>query len=394
MFQAQSYFCSLCLAFGLVSFAAAQTQNQPAAPSGKLPALRVYFGTYTGRGSKGIYVGRLNRDTGALTVEGLAGEVENPSFVAVHPSRKFLYAAGEIGRFAGRPSGAVSAFAIDPATGKLQLLNQQPSGGGGPCHLSVDAAGQNVLVANYGGGSVAVLPIGADGRLSAPSCEIQHRGSGPDKRRQEGPHAHSINLDAANRFAFAADLGLDKLMVYRFDGKEGRLTPNEPPFASSAPGAGPRHFDFHPTGKFAYLINEMASTVTAFTYDAQAGKLQAFQTVGTLPQDFQGNNTTADIHVHPSGKFLYGSNRGHDSIAVFSLDPSSGKLTLVQHQSTQGKTPRNFGIDPSGTFLLAANQDSHNVVVLRIDPATGRLSPTGQEAKVSMPVCVKMVPLD
>ena len=356
------------------------------------PQLPVYIGTYTRGESKGIYLCRLDLATGRLVVQGVAAEVENPSFLAIHPNRQFLYAAGEIGRFAGKSSGAVSAFAVAAATGQLTLLNQQPSGGGGPCHVVVDATGQCVLVANYGAGSVAALPLRADGRLEAPATVIQHQGSSVHPQRQKGPHAHSINLDAANRFAFAPDLGLDRILIYRLDPAAAKLTPHEPPFAALTPGAGPRHFAFHPNRKFAYVINELQSTVTAFAYDAEAGALTMLQTTSTLPADFRDSNTTAEVQVHPSGKFLYGSNRGHHSIAVFTIDPATGSLTAVQHESTQGQTPRNFGIDPSGTYLLAANQDSHNVVVFRIDPATGKLTPTGHQAAVPWPVCVKMSP--
>jgi 6-phosphogluconolactonase len=373
--------------------AAAQDLARDPAQQAAVGPLTVYVGTYTHGASQGIYLCRLDLGTGALTSPELAAEVQNPSFVAIHPSRHFLYAAGELGDFRGKQAGAVSAFAIDPATGRLKLLNQQPSGGGGPCHLVVDAAGKNVLVANYGGGSVAVLPLQKDGRLSEPSCVIQHQGSGPDRQRQQGPHAHSINLDAANHFAFAADLGLDKVLIYRFDANQGTLAPNEPPLAAVAPGAGPRHFAFHPSGKFAYVINEMHSTVTAFAYDRDAGKLQSLQTITTLPADFRGSNTTAEVQVHPSGKFLYGSNRGHHSLAVFAIDQATGKLTSVEQQSTQGKTPRNFGIDPTGKFLLAANMDSNTIVVFRIDPATGVLTPAGHQIDVPIPVCVKMLQL-
>lgn len=352
----------------------------------------VYVGTYTQRGSKGIYLFTLDSESGRVEKVGLAADTPNPTFLAIHPNHRFLYAANEIGDFQGKPSGAVSAYSIDSGTGALKLLNQQPSGGGGPCHLVVDKAGKNVLAANYGGGSVTVIPIESDGSLANPSEFIQHEGKSVNLQRQEGPHAHSINLDAANRFAFAADLGLDKIMIYRFDPAKGTLKPNAPAFASLDPGSGPRHFAFHPGGKFAYVINEMASTVTAFTYDSKAGELHRIQTITTLPAGFTGESTTAEVQVHPSGKFLYGSNRGHNSIAIFHIDPASGKLTPIGHESTQGATPRNFRMDPSGRFLLAANQDTDSVVVFRIDPATGKLTPTGQKVDVSMPVCIRMIP--
>jgi 6-phosphogluconolactonase len=351
----------------------------------------VYVGTYTGSGSQGIYAYRLYLSSGALTPIGLAADSTNPSFLAVHPNRTLLYAVNEVDQFDNQKSGAVSAFKIDAVTGKLRLLNQKASGGGGPCYLSVDKAGKSLLLANYGGGSVSVFPIEGDGALGKASAFIQHSGRGSDPQRQEGPHAHSINLDAANRFAVAADLGLDKLLVYRFDAVKGTLAPNDPPFASLRPKSGPRHFAFHPQGRFAYVINELSSTVTAFAYDADHGVLKELQTVSTLPNGFSGENSTAEVQVHPSGKFLYGSNRGHDSIVVFKIDGEKGTLQLIEIQSTHGKEPRNFGIDPSGSFLLAANQNSGNVVVFRIDAKTGRLSATGNSVEVNSPVCVKFV---
>lgn len=355
-------------------------------------ALRVYVGTYSGKESKGIYMLRLDLDKGTLGEPELAAETRNPTFLALHPGGRFLYAVGEIGDFGGKKAGAVSAFAIEPS-GKLTLLNQQPSGGPGPCHVTVDREGRNVLAANYGGGSVCVIPIAEDGKLKEPTCVIQHEGKGANPRRQAGPHAHSINLDAAGRFAFAADLGLDKVLVYRFDPAAGKLAPNDPPAAQVSPGAGPRHFAFHPGGKFAYVINELSSTITAFSYDAAAGRLDTVQTVPTLPGAVlargMAGNSTAEVQVHPSGQFVYGSNRGHDSIAIFAVDQASGKLKTIGHESTQGKTPRNFGIDPSGRYLLAANQGTNNLVLFRIDAATGKLTATGSTATVGAPVCVK-----
>jgi 6-phosphogluconolactonase len=257
----------------------------------------------------------------------------------------------------------------------------------------VDRQGKNLLVANYGGGSVAVLPITADGKLAEATSFVQHKGSSADQARQSAPHGHSINLDAAGRFAFAADLGLDQVLVYQFDPSKGELKPHDPPFASVKPGSGPRHFAFHPSGQFAYVINELANTVTAFRYDPQQGVLKEVQTISTLPEDFKGKSYTAEVVVHPRGKFLYGSNRGHDSIAIFAIDAASGRLTPQGHEPTQGKTPRNFNIDPSGAFLLAANQNSGTIVVFRIDPATGKLKPTSQSVEVPAPVCIKFLPV-
>jgi 6-phosphogluconolactonase len=353
----------------------------------------VFIGTYTRQNSKGIYASRLDAGTGKLSPVELAGETSNPSFLAIHPNRRFLYAVSEVADFGGQKSGAVAAFTIDRLSGKLTLLNQVSSRGDGPCYVIVDKSGKSALVANYGGGSVAALPIKPDGSLGEASAFIQHAGSSVVPRRQAGPHGHSINPSPDNRFAVAADLGLDQLLVYRFDPAKSSLTPNDPPFTKLNPGAGPRHFAFHTSGKFAYAINEIQSTVTALAYDSSKGVLRELQTISTLPKDFTGNNSTADVHVHPSGKFVYGSNRGHDSIAVFAVDTSKGTLMAVEQVSTQGRTPRNFGIDPSGSYLLAANQATNNIVVFRIDQKTGRLTPTGQVLDAPTPVCLKFLPM-
>jgi 6-phosphogluconolactonase len=363
--------------------------DQPSAAAG---TQWVYVGTYTSGESRGIYLLHLDMASGRLTPAALVAEVTNPSFLAIHPNHRCLYAVNEVSDAGGGQSGAVSAFAIEPRTGKLTLLNHELSGGAGPCHLVVDHGGRNVLVANYGGGSVAVLPIQEDGHLRPASGFVQHHGSSVDPRRQVGPHAHSIRVDAADRYAFSADLGLDKVLIYRFDGTRGMLDPNDPPAADIAPGSGPRHFVFHPTGRWAYLINEMNSTATAFSYEPDRGALNTLQTLSTLPEGFQGRNSTAEMQVHPDGRFLYGSNRGHDSIALYAIDPATGWLTALGHQPTRGKNPRNFGMDATGAYLLAANQDSDNIVVFRIDPRTGGLKPTGHTAQAPKPVCVKMIP--
>lgn len=364
-------------------------QKAAPAPTG----LRVYIGTYTDGASQGIYMSRLDLATGELSPPELAAKAKNPSFLALGPRLDYLYAVSEVDDIDGKKTGGVSAFAIDGRTGKLRALNQQPSGGVGPCHLAVDKTGKAVLVANYGGGSVASLPIGRDGRLGAPISTIRHEGKSVDPARQERPHAHSINLDAGNRFAFAADLGLDQVLVYRFDAASGKLSPHDPAFAPVAPGAGPRHFAFHPGGKYAYVINELQSTITAFSYDAEHGKLTEVQSIGTLPEGHREPSFTAEVVVHPSGKFVYGSNRGHDSIAIFQVDESTGKLTAAGHRPTGGKTPRNFAIDPTGKYLLAENQASNSVHVFRIDGETGALTPTGQSIEAPSPVCIKMAPL-
>lgn len=350
---------------------------------------RVYFGTYRGSGGKGIYFGEFDAKTGALSVPRLAAEIADPSFLAISPNRKFLYAVSEISDLGGKKTGGVSAFVIDAASGALKPINEQPSMGAGPCHLTVDRGGKAVLVANYGAGSVASLPIRQDGGLEPAASAIQHQGKSVDPNRQEGPHAHSINLDPGDRFAFAADLGLDKVLIYKFDAKAGTLAANDPPSASVAPGAGPRHFAFHPSGKFAYVINEMANTVTGFSFDAKRGALKEIQTIGTLPDGYAETSYTAEVQVHPSGKYLYGSNRGHDSIAAFRIDEKTGKLTSIGQTPTGGKTPRNFGLHPGGKFLLAANQESDTVVVFAIDPATGEIGKELGRVSVPKPCCVK-----
>ena len=387
------YFHALGLAVAAFAAVGASGTLALAAQSASEHSLLGYIGTYTGAKSKGIYSFRLD-SSGAMTPPALVAESVNPTFLAIHPNQRFLYAANETGNFGGKKSGAVSAYAIDAASGQLTLLNQQPSGGDGPCHLVVDRTGRNVLVANYGGGSVEVLPVQEDGRLGAPSAFIQHQGGSVNAQRQQGPHAHFITTDPGNRFALTCDLGLDKVLVYRFDAAKGSLTPNDPPSVSIKGGSGPRHLAFHPNGRYAYVINEMACTLTALSYNPRRGELKELQTVSTLPdgQQMMPNFSTAEVEVHPSGKFLYGSNRGHDSLAVFAIDQKTGRLTPVQHQSTQGKTPRNFALDPAGNYLLAENQDSDSIAVFRIDSKTGRLSSTGPLITgVGAPVCIKFV---
>jgi 6-phosphogluconolactonase len=356
----------------------------------------VYVGTYTEEGSKskGIYAYQFDAATSELSPIGLVGETTNPSFLAVHPNHRFLYAVNEVTHYKGQNSGAVSAFAIDRATGKLTFLNEVPSRGADPCYITVDKSGKYVLIANYTGGSVAMFPLSEEGRLGEASAFVQHSGHGTNPERQEGPHAHSIDLSPDNHFALVDDLGLDELLVYRFDSTKGTLTSNDPPFVKLNPGAGPRHFAFHPNGKFAYVVSELHSSVTVFAYDPASGALLSLQTVSTLPKDFTGHNDDAEVEVDPSGKFLYASNRGHDSIAVFSVDSSKGTLTSIEDVPAGGKTPRSFEIDPTGTLLFAANQDSNTVVLFRIDARTGRLTPSGKVLEVSKPVCVKFVPIE
>lgn len=364
------------------------------ATSGSAPReMLVYLGTYTKDSqSKGIYQYRLDLTTGALrpvaTTEGLA----NPSFLATDRQRRYLYAVNEMMDFEGKPGGAVSAFAVDAASGRLSPLNQQPTQGGAPCYVTVSQDGKFVLVANYMGGNVTVFPVEADGSLGAAVEHVQHQGKSVNAKRQEGPHAHNVVLDPANRFAFVSDLGIDKIMIYRFDAATGKLQPHATPAAAMKPGAGPRHLTFHPQGKYAYVISELNSTVTAFAYDPAAGRLRELQTVSTLPAGFAGESFCADIHASPDGKFLYGSNRGHDSIAAFAINGQTGKLTPAGHTPTGGKWPRNFALDPSGNFLVVANQHTNNVVVYRRDAKTGKLSPAGQPIEVPAPVCVLLAP--
>jgi 6-phosphogluconolactonase len=355
--------------------------------------LLVYVGTYTGSKSEGIYAYRLDLASGKCTPLGVAAKVKNPSFVAIHPTQKFLYSVSEIEDRAGKPTGGVSAFAIDRKTGKLAPLNEQSTEGRGPCHVTVDKSGRVAMVANYGGGSVASLPIGEDGKLAPAASAIQHHGHSVNQQRQEAPHAHSINPSPDNAYAVVADLGLDKLLVYRLDPSAGTLTANDPPSASTAAGAGPRHFAFHPSSKYAYVINEIDCTITAFDYDAKRGVLTPKQTVSTLPgnEKVQEGYSTAEVQVHPSGKFVYGSNRGHDTISVFAVDEKDGTLMQIQNISTEGSTPRGFGIDPTGTYLLAGNQASDTITVFKIDAQSGELKPTGEKLEVGSPVCVKFV---
>jgi len=369
------------------------TMVAAAAPQGTYV---LYVGTYTEEGSKskGIYAYRYDARTGEITSLGLAAETTNPSWVTLHPNGRFLYAVNEVGNYKGPNSGGVSAFSVDRGTGKLTFLNELPTRGADPCYVTVDKTGKYVLVANYTGGSVAVFPILKDGSLGEASAFVQHSGHGPNPQRQEGPHAHSIDLSPDNRFAMVDDLGLDEVLVYKFDGAKGTLTANDPPFAKVDPGAGPRHFALRPDGKFAYVIGEMGHTVTAFSYDSAAGKLQTLQTITTLPKDFTGRNDDAEIRVHPSGKFLYASNRGDDSIAIYAIDRRKGTLVEVGSSHTGGKEPRNFEIDPTGTLLFAADQKSDSIVVFRIDGKTGQLTPTGKVLEVGSPVCVKFVAVE
>jgi 6-phosphogluconolactonase len=345
---------------------------------------------FVGSGHKNIYAFRLNMTSGALSPIGEVAQVSAPSFLAISPNRKYLYAITE---GVGKEGSFVSAFGIDSETGKLAFLNRQPSGGSGPCYVAVDPNGVNVLVANYGSGSVSVFPIWGQGALHPMSAFIQDHGSSVNPSRQEGPHAHCVVTDADEHFAFCCDLGLDKVMVFKFDSATGTLVANDPAYASIKPGSGPRHIAFHPNRRYAYVVNEIASTLTTFAYDRHRGVLSEIEDHPLLPKDFNGQNWAAEVAVHPSGKFVFASDRGDDSIVVFGCDPHTGRLTFIERVSTEGKTPRNFEIDPSGAFLLTANQDSGTIVVFRIDPKTGHLQSTGNKAAVDTPMCVKCLEL-
>ena len=377
---------------GLGLSSTACRQSPPAAPAAAEPAgVRVYVGTYTSGDSKGIYRLRLDLTTGALSPEGEPTETVSPSFLALHPDGRVLYAVNETGDGPEGESGGVSAFAIDPASGALRLLGQQPSGGPAPCHLSLDREARHLLVANYWGGSVSVFPLEAEGRLGAATQLVRHTGGTSAPGRDPGPHAHFVGLDATNRFALVADLGRDEVLVYRFEPGSGRLEANDPPALSLGEGSGPRHLAFHPDGRHLFVINELASTVSVLSFDPEAGVLQELQTVTTLPEGYSGSNSTAEVEVSSDGRFLYGSNRGHDSIAIFAIDPESRRLTPLGHESTRGEAPRHFALDPTGSYLLAANQRGDSIAVFRVDPATGGLAPVGEPYPLPSPVCLKMV---
>jgi 6-phosphogluconolactonase len=358
----------------------------------------VYFGTSTRpddpQGSQGIYVSQFDDATGKLGQPILAAETANPGFLEIHPHKPHLYATARPATRDRNAAGAVSAFSIDPASGTLTLLNTQSSGGAGPCHVTVDNTGKVLVVANYSGGSCGSLPINEDGSLGPMASFFQHEGSSVNPERQKEAHAHSANFDPGNQFAFVADLGLDKVLVYKVDTQTGQMAPHAPSHIKLAPGAGPRHIHFHPTGQYAWVINELNSTLTGFSYDPDKGILTEIETVSTLPTGFDEKNSTAEVRVHPTGKFVYGSNRGHNSIAVFTIDENTGKVSLVENEPTRGEIPRNFNIDPSGKWLLAANQNSDNITVFSIDQDTGALDFTGQEIRVAKPMCVRFLPLN
>lgn len=367
----------LALALLFASIAGAQTPRDP---------YIVYFGTYTATVSKGIYAYRFQPSTGTLTPVGVVAETPNPAFLTIRPDHHFLYAVNWKAS-GNEPGDTVSAFAIDPRTAQLKFLNKVSSHGEMPTHLATDARGNTLVVANYGSGTVASFPIAADGRLGEAITVDQH--TGPPVAAHGGiPHAHDVLFSPDQRLVFIAELGLDRVYAYRFDADKHTLSPHEPPYTTAAAGSGPRHMALHPNGKFLFVNNETNSTVTSFAREGDGGTLREIQTISTLPADFQGKNSTAEIQIDRAGKFLYVSNRGDDSIAVFAVDPASGKMTFVERDGTQGKMPRNFSLDPTGAYLFAANQDSGSVVLFRVDPGTGRLRATGQVLDVPSPSCV------
>lgn len=353
----------------------------------------VYFGTRGSGPDRGFSLSHFDTDTGRLTKPKFLVAAVSPAFFIIHPDGKYLYTCNSTNRFEGKPEGSVSVYAIDPKTGRLTLLNSKPSGGADPTYITIDQTEHYAFVANYQGGNVAVLAINPDHSLGDRTGFAQHAGSSVDPVRQTKPYCHSIIVDPSNRFVLVADLGLDKVFVYRFNEKNGSLTPNDPPFVTVKPGSGPRHIKFHPNGRWVYLIKEMGGAVTGFNWDATKGTLSEFQTISTLPDGFTGTNTCAELVIHPNGRFLYGTNRGHDSIAVFAIDPATGKLTLVERVSSQGKWPRNFTFDPTGKWILCSNHNSDNAVVFRVDGTTGKLTQVGQPVAVPYPFCERFLPV-
>ena len=350
----------------------------------------IYVGTYSLRGSEGIYVFEFDRKAGTLKPLQTVSNNKSPSFLAIHPSKKYLYSVNEAARTGASRAGAVSAYAIDEATGKLTFLNGQSSVGEGPCHISIDQTGKTAFVSNYGGGSLAVLPIKSDGMLDAATDSVKNTGRGPNAKRQEKAHVHSTTVSPDNRFIYVADLGTDKLNIFEPDVKNSTVKPAQTPYVSVTPGSGPRHFTFHPNGKFAYLVEELTSSVAVFSRNAKTGALTLLSDgVKTLPDAFSGENTSADIHIDPSGRFLYQSNRGRNALAMFAID-SNGKLTSLGDEPTMGKTPRNFMIDPKGDFIFVAHQDSDTIAIFKRNQKTGKLTFTGQSVSVPAPVCVVM----
>jgi 6-phosphogluconolactonase len=361
-----------------------------ARPAAQTAGRLVFVGTYTNAKSQGIYAFRFDDRSGTLTPLGVAAATPNPSFLVTSADGRFLFAVNELKTYQGDASGSVTSFAIDRATGKLTQLSVQASKGTDPCHLALDRTGRFLAVANYSSGTFAVLPVGADGTLGPAVQVITDQGKGPNAARQEGPHAHQVIFSRDNRYLIAVDLGIDRVDVFRFNASTGALTPNTPPGVNVAPGAGPRHVAFHPDGRRAFVITEMGSTITSLSWNGENGTFTAGGSVSTLPADFHGQSSTAEIEVHPNGKFVYGSNRGHDSLAIFSIG-ANGALTSTGFVPTRGKTPRHFTIAPGGQWLIAANQDSGTLAIFRINETTGALTPHGDLVEAGMPVCVVML---
>jgi len=374
-----------------ISLMTSQSILQKLVPGMTLNRQDFYVGNYGTGQEGGIYFCRLQLITGEMIIRGNISGIDNPSFLSMDASNQYLIAVNEVSEINGNPGGSVSSFKIDPENGSLTFINMQSTLGESPCHITIDRTGKFILIANYSGGNIIVFPILQDCMIGKNVEFIQHKGKSIIPDRQENPHPHSIILSPDNRYAFVPDLGLDKILIYRFDQKTGKLRSSDIPYISLKPGAGPRHFTFSRDGKFAYVINELDSTVTAFRYYPDKGKLKEIQTITTLPGDFTGISYCADIHIHPNNHFLYGSNRGHNSIITFSIDPSKGKLKLKGFTETLGDFPRNFAIDPSGQYLLAANQRSDNIFSFRIKPETGELTPTGYKIEIPKPVCIKFL---
>jgi len=351
-----------------------------------LSAQIVYVGAYTNTPAspKGIVAYRFDASTGKLAPLGLMAETTSPSFLALAPNGKFLYAVNETDQFEGKPGGAVSAFSIDRTTGKLTFLNQVASKGAAPCHIVIDPTGKAALVANYNGGNFASFPILADGKIGEAASVMQDSGTGPDKARQAGPHAHEMLIQ--DKLVLGADLGTDHVQLFHLDAAKATLTAASPAFAATAPGFGPRHLVISPDKKFVFVLSEMKSAVETMEYDAVKGPGKILSTASALPGDYKGSTTAAEIMLNAKGTTLYSSNRGHDSIAVFSVDAKTGAMKLTANVPTGGKTPRNFTLDPTGKFLLAANQDSNNIVIFKVDQATGALTPTGDSVTTGAPV--------
>ena len=350
----------------------------------------VYIGTYTiDSNSKGIYVYQFDLSTGSLTRVGLTSGIDNPSFLRITADGQFLYSVSEVAEVNGVQGGTVSGYAINKQTGALTYLNSRSTHGAYPCHLNIDQAGQYVMVSNYMGGNFAMLPIQKDGTLEPATDVVQHKGcSNVNPARQEGPHAHSVTVSPDNKFALAADLGKDVLISYKIDVENGKLLAHKNGQLEVAPGDGPRHMDFHPNGRFVFLLNELGNSINSYRYKAESGTIELIDSISSLPNDFNRENISADIHVHPNGKFLYASNRGHDSIIICSINEKIGTLEVVGFQSTMGAHPRNFSIDPTGNFLLVANKDSNSIVIFNIDNTTGELTPNDQQITIPQPVCI------